>query len=143
VADALTLFLSALATLDPRLTGWRLKGGSRRSAISQPSLSLAASSLAELLRIQKTDVGGEAMPQLGYSFSAWNGRRDDDAASVSCTAGLHAGNPHLRNSVALTVPDDLVQGPVLERLDAALRESWDPDEVVLRSLETVVLWVRG
>lgn len=143
VADALSRFLVALLPLDARLSGWRPKGRTRKAAAAQAPLVVTADGLADYLRVQRTDFGGQLMPELGYSFSAWNGGPGGDAASVSCTAGLHAATAGLRNSVVLHLPDEVAQTQALDGIVDALRQCWDPDEVALSTSSRTVLWQRG
>jgi hypothetical protein len=118
----LSQFLSRLGSMDSRLTDWRPKGRSRRGAEGQAVLPLGPDVLVGHLREQRTDFGVVPMPELGFSFAAWNGGVAGEDAAVSCTVGLHAQNPHLRNSVVLQAPDDLARPPALDALITAMVE---------------------
>lgn len=143
VAEDLSRFLGLIQDLDERLTGWRAKASSRRNAAAREAIALTAQELGGRLRMQKADLGGALRPELGYSFAAWNGGAGGEDVAVSCTVGLHAGNPNLRNSVVLDLPRDLAQPEPQGALLACLREVWKPDEVALfdgTPRQRTVLW---
>src|SRR5258705_329524 len=74
-------------------------GRTRKEALQRPfELSLGA--VRQLLErgVNRTDVGREPIPELGYSLSLWSGGSDDDSYSVSVHCGghsLHVGNNFL------------------------------------------------
>jgi hypothetical protein len=132
IAVQLASFLEQLADEDPRLSRWRPKGGSRKAATLAVEVPLDAVGLLRHLKVQRRDSGHEPMAELGYSFDAWNGGHGGADAAVSCTAGLHAHNANLRNSVVVTAPEPWLGAPSkTERLVIILRATWDPDEIVL------------
>jgi hypothetical protein len=126
VADGLARFMGSLEAVDPVLTAWRRKAGSRKAAEAGAIIDHQPDSLAPLLSTQMKCEGNQVMTELGYSFSAWNG----DDASISCTVGLHASNPGLRNSVVLGAPSRWsMTSPELSAVRDLLLAVWDPDEV--------------
>lgn len=142
MAAALATCLLRLADVDPLLSRWRRKGLSRATATASAVLVLDAAALVEHLASQHRDDGQAEMPELGFSFAAWNGERAGSDAAFSCTVGLHAQNAHLRNSVALSVPDALANdSEKLRAVATVLVEVWEPDEVVVRiGAERTRLW---
>ena len=146
MAENLSRFLLRLRDVDERLSDWREKWSSLHSAAAQVPIPLTPADLAAHLQVQRTDIGGTSMPQLGYSFAAWNGGGGGVDASVSCTVGLIANNPSLRNHVVLNLPPDLIQPEPQSALLTCIRGVWKPDEVVLLDgtpRRRAVLWPVG
>jgi hypothetical protein len=131
VAERLARCLQRLGEIDPVLSGWRPKGGSRKSATANPILSLDAAALLGRLRAQHGDFSREPMPELGFSFAAWNGGHAGGESAFSCTAGLQAGSPHLTNRAVVTLPNCWAQSrDKVHRVAEVLRKVWEPDEIV-------------
>lgn len=105
----------------------------RKSPVRELSAQSSQDDVSALLAagVNRKDFGGEAIPELGFSAGLWNGRtRDDEAASLTATCGLAAGNPNLRNSSVLSFPIDLKYGDnanmIRSVFEAAVRW-WEPD----------------
>jgi len=131
-AKRLVRFLSAIASENECLARWFLKGRSKASA--RTPLDLDADAVSSLLKVNRRDVDGDVMSELGFSLGIWNG----ETASVAATVGAH--NPHIRNSVVLSFMDTPVgfnENVWKEILAAAVREL-DPDQAVVTSNEYFV-----
>jgi hypothetical protein len=135
----------ALAGVDPLLASWRNKDRSHKKALANEPIDPTADGLAPLLRVQRTDFGREPIPQLGYSFGAWNGASaHEDEAGVRVTIGLHAANPHLVNSFVLSLPKRWpAYDERVDRLVGILARQLNPDRIVCFSEGTPdERWVR-
>lgn len=151
IALRLERFLSDVVKVDSHATNW-LALGTRKS---RTVIGTSASELAKLLTIQRRDVGGQAMPELGFGFNAWS----RSGYSLSCTLG--ASDSTVTNCVVVsnthpdTPPMALVRGlmkasvdafrpthavatshEILERANAV--EPWDAGWFVYRDGETIV-----
>lgn len=124
--------MEAVASVDPLLATWRSKGRSRARSLEQPVLDTTPAGIESALRVQQRDVGGEEMPELGFSWSAWNGAAaDEDQAGVSVGIGLNASKPGLRNRFVLDLPASWPEDDArVDSLVRALVVQLDPDEVV-------------
>ena len=87
-------FLSTIASKKESLSKWFLKGRSRAHAKTE--FPIDTSSIDRALAANRRDVGGEPMPEVGFSFGIWNG------ADVSLAATLGAFSPYVQNSVVLS-----------------------------------------
>ena len=137
--------LVALAAIDPLIATWRSKGRSRKQATASTPIEVSSEALASRLRVQRTDLGSDELPQLGFGLDAWNGAVDHEGqAAFSVTIGLHAGNPGLRNSFVVDLPGAWVRDDSrLDDVAKALCTHLDPDEVVLfDNGRREVLWSR-
>lgn len=79
-------FIIEISKLDPSLSHWFKKGANLREAL-RTELPIDKNGLKPLLRVQRRDVGNEIIPELGYSFSAWNGNLSNMGASISVMCG--------------------------------------------------------
>lgn len=144
-AEVVSSVLFKIGAIDPSLAAWRKKGRSRKQAATQPVIDTRPEGIEALLRVNRKDVGREAIPELGFSFSAWNGANEpDEEATVSATIGLHAANANLRNAFVVTLPASWEErDPRFQSLAAVLVECLTPDEVVLFGRSGhVLLWSR-
>lgn len=137
--------LVQVASIDPLLESWRERGRSAKRAREQPTIEMSAAAVEALLQVQRRDLGGDEIPELGFSMSAWNGASEyEDQVGVSVTIGLHAATPGLRNSFVFNLPASWEdEDPRVHALAEALVEQLAPDEVVLRGDDSrEVLWPR-
>ena len=142
VAARVARFLTVIAGLDAVLSRWFLKARSRKKAGTP--IEPRAEAIAAMLRVNRRDFGGEAMPELGFSLGLWNGR----SASMSVIAGaISVGVP---NSIVLTFEEsEPLDRDLLRKVLSAAIESFDPDHGVVTSSETLAgakaedPWQRG
>lgn len=116
-ADLVARLLSALAEIDPTLTGWRNGGRSKRQALAQPLVTLDHADLVQRLLDgrRRGDFEKQVIESLGYSLRWWNGA-DDNRAGAQMS--FHLASSSLRNSMTLDMPQpDAV--PSLYRYDTA------------------------
>lgn len=124
-------FMIGLGERDEKLAKWVQQGWSVRQALSRP-IDLSIESLTRQLK-QHRDFHRRIMPDIGFSFAAWNGNME---ASASLSVSVGSYSEHVGNSVALCCP------PVLQELWESGRrykslleftiECWDPDIAVAR-----------
>jgi hypothetical protein len=104
-ARRLSIFLSALAEVDPLLASWFKTGGSRKVAL-QRQIDPTADSLRELLlsgQARRDDASRSVMAELGYSADMWNGQSVQVGLRVRC--GSPVAVPGVAsNTLALQLP---------------------------------------
>ena len=125
VARRLTRLLSSFANAEPTLSEWFLKGRTKASARTALEIDVAA--IASKLKVNRRDVGGEVISELGFSLGLWNGRN----ASLAVTMGAYS--QHIRNSAVLSFMDAPAHFDSMDwkrLLDAFVREL-DPDQAVV------------
>jgi hypothetical protein len=129
VADRLVRFLRTIGNIDPIYSQWFLKAG-RKSAANKPVVAEPAE-VAAMLKVNRRDVDGDAIAELGFSFGCWNGVH----ASFSATVG--AFSPHVQNSVVLSVGDSWDRGELkaYRRLLEAVVGAFNPQHAVVTSTE--------
>jgi hypothetical protein len=128
VAVRIANFLAVIARYGDVLAKWFLKARSKRAAFAP--IEIEPGSIAAALKVNRRDVGGEVVPELGFSLGLWNGR----TASLSLTAG--AFSPYVRNSVVLAFEDgEWANRDLLRKVLSAAIEAFDPDHGVVTSSE--------
>ena len=129
-------FLVGLAKQDVALSQWFEKVYS----LKQPRIPVpnTPEGLLPLLTMNRKDVGRrEVIPDLGFHFSAWNGRKDGAAASVMALCGAYT--PVASNSAI--VDFDREATPAADALREILRSAiavFDPDRGVVTSTESAL-----
>jgi hypothetical protein len=119
-----------MAEVDDLLRTWVSR---RKAPVQELVGGGTAEEVAQLLvaGVNRKDVGGEAIPQLGFSVGLWNGRKvEGESASLAVTCGLAANNPHLNNSVALSFPRAFTYEGKTELVDAVFDSAvrtFEPD----------------
>lgn len=127
-------FLLSLQS-DAILSKWYLKARSRREA--DVALELQAEVIAKRLRTNVRDVGGEAIQELGFSISVWNGLASTPA-SLAVTCG--AFSEYVKNSAVINLPPSAAPqtagacGP-FSALVEKLVVAFDPDIALATSTE--------
>lgn len=126
-ACRIVAFLKAIRPLSENFAIWYLTARRKRDA-SAHALQLDIDGVADRLRVHKKDVGGEEIPELGYSLAIGNG----DAMSVS--VGIGSYSKYVGNSVVLSgrgKPDCAISDAVWrEILSAEIRE-FEPEHAVV------------
>jgi hypothetical protein len=103
-AERVAQLASALAGLDPTLSGWRDGGASRREAAERPAVDprdhddVVRRLLAGRIR---GDFDKTVIEPLGHTLFWWNGAEDNRAA---VNLKIHIGAAELGNSVVLNLP---------------------------------------
>ena len=131
-------FLRRIGDVSPLLQRWYRKGSKRN-----PKEFVLQNGSDEVLRsllrgVNRRDVDRVPIPELGYSFSAWNGAQDDnESASLSVHCG---GDSHdVPNSCVLSLPyggeraGQILSVETLRQLVEVLIDQWDPDRAVIQS----------
>ncbi len=126
-AGRLAVFLEALASFGDDFATWYGKGVSRSLALRTP-MKLDAASLVGNLRANRRDGDRMPIPDLGYSFGAWNG------GDVSLSATIGSWNEHVGNAVVLNLGADTGIGrDSYQRVMEAAVRAFDPDHAVVTS----------
>ncbi|CAG0961164.1 hypothetical protein ARNL5_00918 [Anaerolineae bacterium] len=111
------------------LSTWYEKGMSKEEALNKPVI-LSEGTLRRLLQEGRNryDTTDEIMEDLGYSFTLWNGRDDEDGVSLNVTCGNT--NPRLNNHCLLSTIEPsgtLFKPGTLDLILNALIETFQPD----------------
>jgi hypothetical protein len=94
--------------------------------------------LLPLLEVNRRDIGGEVMVELGFYFSAWNGWKADMPASLSFGCGAF-GPVCAKCPNCAVVSFDPEASPTLDLLQEILRAAvtaFDPEDGVVVSKAT-------
>ncbi|MCG8421216.1 MAG: hypothetical protein MJE77_25120 [Proteobacteria bacterium] len=129
-AKRIVLCLSLLKSQSELFAEWFMKARTKAAAFENP-LSIDLDTVASTLRVDRRDVGGEAMPELGFSLSVWNGKN----ASFTATVGVYS--PYVRNAVLLSFdesPTTFSADDWKALLEAMIR-AFEPDHAVVTSHE--------
>ena len=133
-ATRVSVFLQALAAQDAALSRWYRLLASRKAPLRE--LPHDVDGLLPLLGVNRADIGGAVMVELGFDFSAWNGWKADIPASLSVYCG--AFSPVVGNSAVVSF--DPEASPKLDLLHGILRAAvtaFDPDDGIVVSDATL------
>jgi hypothetical protein len=121
-----------LAEQDAALSHWFKKAASRKAALV--AVPDDPGGLEPLLKTNQRDIGGNAIAELGFNFSAWTGREVGILASLAVTCGAYS--PVVRNCVVVSF--DPGASPTLDLLERILRATvaaFNPEDAVVNSTE--------
>lgn len=131
-AERLATCLVRLGEIDRSLAVWFRRGASKAAA--KIPIDLDALSLNRLLSqgVNRRDVGGEVIEDLGFSFGLWN--RNRPTVGLGGTVGAHPSFGGVLNGIVLDIPppdDDaaarLFVPAVATAIFDAVVEAWMPD----------------
>jgi len=131
-ASRISAFLQALPMHDAGLSQWYKKAASRKAPLV--ALPCDPDGLGPLLKTNRRDIGGDAIAELGFNFSAWTGRETDMQASLAATCGAYS--PVVRNFVVVSF--EMEVSPTLDLLQGILRSAvtaFDPEDGVVSSTD--------
>jgi hypothetical protein len=128
-----------LAGCDPIFQRWFTLGRSRKEALKHEIQTDPETLQGLLLKGRnRTDFGHQVIPELGYSFYAWNGGKDDeDAVACNFTCGCYA--PQIVNNCLIRLPSGensrarVMQIPVLVDVLKGIVTNWEVDWGVVTS----------
>jgi hypothetical protein len=102
-AARLEACLTGLGGSHELLARWYRKGRTRSAASGQP-VDIDREVLEAMLAAGRgrEEVGGEVIPELGFSLALWN--NNPVAASLSALCGASPATPSIMNSFVLTLP---------------------------------------
>ena len=123
--------LVGLGEIDEALAAW-FRRGARKAAAKTP-VELDAASLDEFLAqgVNRRDVGGEVIEELGFSVGLWN--RSRPAVGLSGTVGAHPSFGGVLNSIVFDFPPPqdeaarLYEPAVAAAIFDVVVEAWAPD----------------
>ena len=140
-ASRAATFLTALSQVSEYFQGWRPLGRSRSEAIRATPIDLSTNALTELFMRgrNRRDVGGDAIEQLGFRISVWNGKGDEEVSSLTMKCGLYSTVAGLSNAIVLKLPTrfDVNSAEQARQLTVALSQAWDPDWAIVASQSKV------
>lgn len=130
-AERLIRHFSSLASISDNLMHWYCMN-ERAQKIGDPFNVRSLASLESLLLdgVNRKDIGGEIMPDLGFRVGLWNGDCGGWSAGTSIGCGMYWDTNKTSNVALLTVDFGEVQPLPVEKLVDVLRqliETWDPD----------------
>lgn len=123
--------IARLSKIDEALGSWFRRGVSKAAA--KTPVELDAESLGKLLAqgVNRRDVGGDAIEELGFSIGLWNRARP--AVGLSATVGAHPSFQGVLNSFVLDFPPPeaealrIYEPSLAEAIFNAVVEAWEPD----------------
>lgn len=131
----LTSLLHTLKTHDSGLSQWFRKTSDRSSP--KVALSSELEEVSSSLKSNRRDVGGDAIAELGFSFSAWTGEETVAPASLAITCGAYGSV--IRNSLVVSFDPASTPAPgILEMILKAAVTAFDPDQGVVSTSENLV-----
>lgn len=130
-----------LAHAHPLLSAWYRKGRTKKEAESGSPIDVELGSLEKLLETgrQRTDIGGQPMPELGFSIGLWN--NNPVSVSFSAFCGADPDTPRIPNNCLVNLPAlgessrGLYGRGVAMEIILALIASWEPDWATFSSHE--------
>jgi hypothetical protein len=129
-ASRISVFLHALAAQDAALSRWYKLLASRKEPLRE--FPHDVDGLLPRLGVNRADIGGAVMVELGFDFFAWNGWKADLPASLS--VGCGAFSPFVGNNAVVSFDSDA--SPTLDLLQGILRvavTAFDPEDGVVVS----------
>jgi hypothetical protein len=132
-AARISAFLIALAKHDVALSKWFKKMYSRKQPLVQVPMTPVG--LTPLLGVNRRDIDREIIRELGFDFSAWDGRDDEIGASLSVACGAYTSV--VPNSAVVSF--DPQAAPALDLLRGILRSTvaaFDPENGVVTTIES-------
>jgi len=95
-------------------------------------IELKPEAIGALMSVNKKDIGGAPIPELGFYFGAWNGD-SQDTISLLVHCGCYA--PRVGNNALLSFgwkdADSCVSPELLRDLLDIFVEVWEPDRAVV------------
>lgn len=137
----LAIFVELLSEADPSLAVWHQLG--RSKPLAEDLVVVTPEALSARLESHgrnRTDVGGVAIPSLGFSAEMWNGR--SPGVSLALRVGATSTQLAVPNSVNLELPT-VVGSPQLysahstSAMFRALVVAWEPDWASLHTFEMI------
>jgi hypothetical protein len=122
-----------------------LLGRSRKEALKRP-FEASVESVKALLRkgINRTDIGREPIPDLGFSLRLWSGGDEAESYAISTFCGATCAavrNNFLMNLPAIGPHSLSVSMDRASKVFKELIEIWEPDEGILCDSGTIK-WVQ-
>ncbi len=126
-AERISRYLRRLVTRDEFAT-WFLTA--RKKSAALVPVGLDPHEVASRLRVNRRDVGGDVITELGFSLAIWNG------ANASLRVTIGAFSPYVSNSAVLAFDASAARNPSDCRplLEAAI-DAFDPEHAVVTSHE--------
>jgi hypothetical protein len=127
-AERVLKFLSRLARSHESFSVWYPKGRGR--ALRDP-LKIEAESIEKALKVNCRDVDGAPISEIGFEFSAWNGRE------TSLAIAIGAYSAYVGNSVVLTWSgaDSSLDPSTWKSLLLLTVDCFDPDHSAVTSAQ--------
>lgn len=125
-------FIESIAGMHSWLSTWFKKGRLKKEALTRQILGLG--DIRDALTVNRRDIGGGVLSDLGFSLGLWNGNN----VALSITIG--SVSPFVRNSVVLSIEgrgNAPTRGEWGELLRSAI-SAFDPEYGVVTSSEDLV-----
>lgn len=127
-----SVFLALLSQASDYFTGWRPLGRVRPVAAKAEPIGQSQDALIELFLKgrNRRDIDGDVIDELGFRISVWNGRSDEEAASLVMNCGLYSPVSGLSNAIVLKLPpcfETTISESQVRQVTTTLAEAWDPD----------------
>jgi hypothetical protein len=134
-AQSIAKFLGLISGYES-LGAWFLRA--RTSAESHVRVEVDSEWLAPRLRVNKSDVSGETIEDLGFSIALYNSTDDQWQAATSLRAHIGAFSPNVENFIVLSFgrkANNKIIRSDLEGVLVAIVSAFDPDHAVVTSHE--------
>lgn len=125
-ARRISQYLVAIGKQFDDFATWYNLGNSRAEALRSP-VSVNAESIASNLSVNRRDSDRQPIPELGFQFSAWNGK------NVSFSADIGSYSQYVINSVVLD--SDALELKMSRTLLDEIIRAFDPEHAVFASDE--------
>jgi hypothetical protein len=108
--------LNELRSVNDQFQNWYKQGRSRKESL-QHDILIEIGAIDRLLAagVNRTDIGKNPIPELGFSLSFWNGGPENGAISLMLRCGVY--DIRIGNAVVLNLPRDGEQAKDVIRFD--------------------------
>lgn len=123
-----------LGRASPNLADWYEKGARKRLSPKVDVGSVDALERRLAKGLNRRDIDGAPISELGWSLGLWNGDTGGWSSSTAIHCGLFSRNPNLSNAASVSVDGDLEASAAIA-LFRGLIEIWSPDKGFVRRNE--------
>lgn len=123
IVERLVTFLQHLADTSGEFSAW-YRRSRRKADARRTQIPITTDGISNELSVNRTDIGGQVIPELGYGFVAWNGR------DASLRASLGTTSEYVKNSVVLkdSSQESRLTDADWRSVHRRLIDVFDPDE---------------
>ena len=130
-ANRISRFLQRVSCSEPEMARWFLKGRTRAAAVVP--LGLSPAEIAPKLRVNRRDVGGSVINELGFGCRIWNGIDTSFAATIGAFSAAVSNSAVL----SLSKPLQARKREYWRDLLDAFIEEFDPDHAVVTDFDVL------
>ncbi|RFS18652.1 hypothetical protein DVR12_27455 [Chitinophaga silvatica] len=138
IKDQILQTLNCLARIDIEFSSWYETGMSRKDALAQKIKWEDDVIIRQCIEsVRKGELNEQGFSKMGFLFSLWNGRTDEESSSLSFNVGK--SSQVLINNCIVTLPyegvakDRLLEQKKVLAIMSILIDIWNPDNAVFSS----------